>query len=182
MKVNVGIVGYGNLGKAVEQLAIKDRNINLVAIFSRRRVVSSFGTSIVNVNCISDYKDKIDVMIMCGGSMNDIHKQAETLIKEFNVINSFDTHEKIAAEIKFANLIAKRNKKVALYSFGWDPGLFSLMRLLFSNISNSNVQCSYGKGVSMGHSNALLQIKGVKYARAYTIPVLHGKKIKNDKK
>ena len=170
-KIRIGIVGYGNLGKAVEKLCMASENFELVAIFSHRNVKSEFNNDIYNINNISKYINRIDILIMCGGSYKDIPKETLSILKNFNVINSFDTHKSIYSEISKANKIAKKFNKLALYSFGWDPGLFSLIRAMLSQISTEQVHTTWGKGVSMGHSNALKEIDGVLNARSYTIPI-----------
>ena len=170
-KIKIGIVGYGNLGKAVEKLSLLDDSVELVAIFSHRDIVSDFGIKSEYIYNINNYINKINILVMCGGSYQDIPKETINILKNFNVINSFDTHKRIFTEIRKANKVAKQNKKIALYSFGWDPGLFSFMRALMFGVSQTQPHTTWGKGVSMGHSNAIKAIDGVKFARAYTVPI-----------
>ena len=168
-KIRIGIVGYGNLGKAVERLCENDDRFTLVAIFSHRAVCSPFNNVIYNIDKLYLYNN-IDILIMCGGSYKDIPKETQKILSKFDVINSYDTHSKILNEIKKANKIAKKSGTVALYSFGWDPGLFSLLRALTDGVSTNSVHTVWGNGVSMGHSNALKEIEGVVKAKSYTIP------------
>src|SRR5574344_552702 len=129
MKINIGIVGYGNLGKAVEKEILSRDDFNLISIFSRRygKIKSEYKTKIESMDNILKYKKKIDIMLLCGGSEKDMPIQAPQLAKNFNIVNTFDTHAKIYSEYKKLNLITNKNKKVAIMSCGWDPGIFSLM-------------------------------------------------------
>lgn len=170
MKINIGIVGYGNLGKAVEQNVLSNKNFNLIAIFSRRNVTSKFNTKIEHYENIFDYKNKIDVMILCGGSKCDLEWQTAEIINHFDIINSFDTHKKIASEYKKLNIVAKKTKHRGIICCGWDPGIFSIARGLFSAISNNHSYTFWGKGVSLGHSEALRQIKNVDDGIQFTVP------------
>lgn len=168
-QINVGIVGYGNLGKSVEKILINNKNFKLVAIFSRRNITSPFNTKVENYKNFINYKNKIEVMLLCGGSKNDLEVQTPELIEHFDVINTFDTHKKIPTELKKLNLLAKNNNKRAIICCGWDPGIFSIIRGLFVSLSNK-ATTFWGKGLSMGHSDAIRQIVGVKDAIQFTIP------------
>ncbi len=168
-KIKIAIVGYGNLGKAVERLCKDDDRFSLVGIFSHREVKSRLNNDVYNINKLYLYNN-IDILIMCGGSYKDIPKETQKILSKFNVINSYDTHTKISSEIKKANRIAKKSGTVALYSFGWDPGLFSLIRALTQGVSTNDVHTVWGSGVSMGHTNALKEIDGIVKAKSYTIP------------
>lgn len=168
--INIGIVGYGNLGHAVEQEVLGNQNLKLVAIFSRRKVLSTFGTPVLAYETYKKFINKIDVMLLCGGSKSDLEIQTPELAKHFNVINTFDTHKKIPQELKKINQIAKENKRVAILSCGWDPGLFSVTRALFGALSKTEPITFWGKGVSMGHSDALRRVVGVEDAVQFTIP------------
>lgn len=170
MKIKVGIVGYGNLGKAVEELVILNQKFALVACFSRRLTNSKFNTKIEPYDKILDYKNKIDVLFLCGSSKCDIEVQAPELSAHFNTINSFDNHKKIHQLLNTLDPISKINKKVSLTASGWDPGLFSVIRTMFYAISNSEPITFWGKGISMGHSDAIRQIAGVEDAIEFTIP------------
>ena len=173
-KIRVGICGYGNLGKGVELGISNSKDMELVAIFTKRKPeelkINSQAT-VVNIKDATDWQDKIDVMIMCGGSATDLPVQVPEFAKLFNTIDSFDTHKKIPEYFASVNRIAQENEHVSIISIGWDPGLFSLFRL-YSNaiLQNGNTYTFWGKGVSQGHSDAIRRIKGVKNAIQYTIP------------
>ncbi len=170
--MNVGIVGYGNLGKALEDILINKSGVNLVKIFSRRENLKSpYKTSFDKLENISKYVDKINTLFLCVGSYSDVEKIGKVVLKEFNTIDSFDTHSKLKDYILILNEIAKENKKIALSAFGWDPGLMSLIRVLFDSISvNCDCNCFWGSGVSQGHSDALRRVEGVENAIQYTVP------------
>ncbi len=185
--MNVGICGYGNLGKAMEKVILEAAqlskannennltecmasDINLVAIFSRRKVKSKYNTLVVDYSLAKNYVNKIDVMFMCGGSKTDLNWQSAEMCKYFNIVDSFDTHAKINEHSQSLQKVAIENNKVAIYSCGWDPGIFSLIRQLFNSVLNSNVHTFWGKGVSQGHSQALRNVDGVADAIQFTIP------------
>lgn len=171
-KIRVGIMGYGNLGRGVELAVTNNDDMQLVAIFSRRDDIVTKSGLAVNVDKIMDYKDKIDIMIMCGGSATDLQSQGEEMIKNFNIIDSFDTHAKVGEHFDNLEKIAKENGKLGMISVGWDPGLFSMARMLFGAVlPNGTDYTFWGKGVSQGHSDAVRRIDGVIDARQYTIPV-----------
>ena len=170
MKIKVGIVGYGNLGKAVEQEVLKNKNLKLVAIFSRRLVVSAFNTPIEQYDDYIKYVGKIDVMMMCGGSISDIEMQLPEISKYFCTINSFDNHSKIESLITEISKINKENKTISISSCGWDPGIFSLIRSLMFAISKEKPISFWGKGISMGHSDAIRQLDNVEDAVQFTVP------------
>ncbi len=174
-KIKIGICGYGNLGKAVEKEIAKNEDMELVAIFSKRnpeQLQTNSNAKKVNVLEANLWQDKINVMIMCGGSATDLPKQVPEMAQLFNTIDSFDTHAKIPDYYKTINEIATKNNKVCIYSIGWDPGLFSLIRLYSKSIlPEGNTYTFWGRGVSQGHSDAIRRIKGVKNAIQYTIPI-----------
>ena len=170
MKIKVGIVGYGNLGKSVENDIIFNKKFKLIAIFSKRNIISNFGTKIENTQNIKNYIGKIDVLFLCGGSKNDIEKVVFELAKNFNTINCFDTHKNIYNISKKLNEICKMNKRISIMSTGWDPGIFSLMRTLFYSLGDQSPVTFWGKGISMGHSDAARQVENVKDAVQFTIP------------
>ena len=149
--------------------------MELVAIFTRRNpaeVKSQIKTEVVSVNELSKFKDKIDVLVLCGGSATDLPTQTPEFAKDFNVIDSFDTHAKIPEHFSNVNKAAKDTNHVALISCGWDPGLFSLNRLMAETfLPTGNTYTFWGKGVSQGHSDAIRRIKGVKNAIQYTVPI-----------
>jgi diaminopimelate dehydrogenase len=174
-KIKIGILGYGNLGKATE-LAIKNNDdMELVSVFTRRnpselKTVSD--AKVDSVNNITNYKDKIDILVLCGGSATDLPVQTPEFVKLFNVIDSFDTHAKIPEHFSNVDKPAKESKHIALISCGWDPGAFSLNRLMAESfLPNGSTYTFWGKGVSQGHSDAIRRVKGVKNAIQYTVPV-----------
>ncbi len=171
MKTRIGIVGYGNLGKAVEQTVLSNPKLRLVAIFSRRLVKSKFNTKIEQYDNFLDYKNKIDIMILCGSSKNDLEFQTPELLEFFDVINSFDTHAKILSEYKKLDRLANLKKHRALICTGWDPGLFSVIRTMFLAIGKNNPVTFWGKGVSMGHSDAIRKVPFVDDGVQFTIPI-----------
>ena len=173
--IRLGILGYGNLGRGVENAMKFNKDMELCAIFTRRNpqdVKVNSNTPVVSVNDIEQWKDKIDVLIICGGSATDLPVQTPKYAKMFNVIDSFDTHARIPEHFANVDKVAKESGKIAIISLGWDPGMFSLNRL-FGNIllPNGKDYTFWGKGVSQGHSDAIRRIKGVKNAKQYTIPV-----------
>lgn len=173
--MNIGIVGYGNLGKGVEAGISKNEDIRLVAVFSRRPPESIKTRSNVPVFPLEkaiSFKDKIDVMILCGGSATDLPVQGPLFAKDFSTVDSFDTHANIPDYHKEMDSIARENNNLSLISCGWDPGIFSLARTLFTSVIPEGSDYTFwGKGVSQGHSDAIRRIEGVKDARQYTVPV-----------
>lgn len=174
-KIKIAICGYGNLGKGIEKEIFKTKDMELVGIFTRREPSSlkvNSSTPVININDINNWKDKVDVMIMCGGSATDLPEQVPAMAKEFNTVDSFDTHAKIPEYFEKVNESAKTNNKTSVISGGWDPGMFSLMRLYANSIlSQGSTYTFWGKGVSQGHSDAIRRINGVKNAIQYTIPI-----------
>lgn len=175
MKIKIGILGYGNLGKGIEQAIKYNDDMELVAIFTRRdpkTINTSDNNLVFSVDEINKWQDKIDVLIICGGSATDLPAQTPKYAKMFNVIDSFDTHAKICEHYKNVNTASLEGKKVSLISCGWDPGIFSLNRLIGECfLPNGNTYTFWGKGVSQGHSDAIRRIDGVKNAIQYTIPI-----------
>lgn len=173
--IRIGINGYGNLGRGVEKAIAKNPDMELVAIFSRRGkpgMVSDENHPIYNLNEVSQFKDKIDVMILCGGSATDLPVQGPNMAELFNTVDSFDTHAKIPEYFEKVNQAAEEHQHLSLISCGWDPGLFSLARTLFESVLPDGKHYTFwGKGVSQGHSDAIRRIEGVQDARQYTVPV-----------
>ena len=171
--LRIGIVGYGNLGKGVEMAIAQNPDMELVAIFTRRLPAALSSTSkVVAIDQMKDFKDKIDVMILCGGSLKDLPEQVIMVSKIFNTVDSFDTHAKIPEYFKKADESARANKKLSLISTGWDPGLFSLARLLGESVLPQGEDYTFwGKGLSQGHSDAIRRVAGVKNGVQYTIPM-----------
>lgn len=170
-KLRIGIVGYGNLGKGVEIGITQREDVELVGVFTRRDMPDTESTKFYNYDKILDFKDKIDVLILCGGSAKDIPEQGPYLAEHFNTVDSYDNHNKIPDYYNTINEISKNNHKTSVISSGWDPGLFSINRVLSESIlPNGNTYTFWGIGVSQGHSDALRRIEGVAAAVQYTIP------------
>ena len=175
MTIRIGILGYGNLGRGVECALRQNQDMELVAVFSRRdpeTVKTLTGVKAVSLDEIETYKDKIDVMIICGGSATDLPVQTPKYVSHFHVVDSFDTHAKIPAHFAAVDEAAKAAGNCAVISAGWDPGMFSLTRLYGSAILPDGKDYTFwGRGVSQGHSDAIRRIEGVLDARQYTVPV-----------
>lgn len=182
--MKIGIYGYGNIGKGVECALLQNKDIELVGIFTRRdksTVKSILNNPVYNANEITNFKNKIDVIAVCGGSATELPTMTPELAKDFNVIDTFDTHANALVHFKNVDKAAKESDHTALISCGWDPGMFSLNRL-FANaiLPNGKDYTFWGRGVSQGHSDAIRHIKGVVNAIQYTVPVEKVvKKIKN---
>ena len=176
MSIKIGILVYGNLGRGVECAVKQNDDMELVAVFTRRnpedvKILTETAT-VCNVADVEDWKDKIDVMIICGGSATDLPKQTPVYAKMFNVIDSFDTHARIPEHFANVDAAAKEGGHVGIISVGWDPGMFSLNRLYANAIlPDGNDYTFWGKGVSQGHSDAIRRVEGVKDGKQYTIPV-----------
>ena len=176
MSIKIGILGYGNLGRGVECAVKQNDDMELVAVFTRRNPedvkILTENATVCNVADVEDWKDKIDVMIICGGSATDLPKQTPVYAKMFNVIDSFDTHARIPEHFANVDAAAKEGGHVGIISVGWDPGMFSLNRLYANAIlPDGNDYTFWGKGVSQGHSDAIRRVEGVKDGKQYTIPV-----------
>ncbi|WP_315079865.1 diaminopimelate dehydrogenase [uncultured Clostridium sp.] len=171
-KIKVGVIGYGNLGKGVLRAIKQNNDIELEAVFTRREGVSiEDGLSAIHISKIAEYKDKIDVMILCGGSATDLPDQGPKISEMFNTVDSFDTHAKIPQYFERIDKVAKSAGTLSIISVGWDPGLFSLNRLIGQAILPEGKDYTFwGKGVSQGHSDAIRRIDGVKDGKQYTIP------------
>ena len=174
--MRIGIIGYGNLGRGVECAIKQNPDMELAAVFTRRSPESvSILTKeavVCSVEDIEQWKDKIDVMILCGGSATDLPEQTPKYAKMFNVVDSFDTHARIPEHFENVDKSAKESGHVGIISVGWDPGMFSLNRLYAASILPEGKDYTFwGKGVSQGHSDAIRRVKGVKDGKQYTIPV-----------
>lgn len=173
--IRVGIAGYGNLGRGVESALRDAEDMETVGVFTRRDPASVKTATGIPVYAWADAKnmqDKIDVMILCGGSANDLPTQTAELAAYFNVVDSFDTHAKIPEHFAQVDTVSRANGKISVISVGWDPGLFSLNRLYGQAIlPNGKDYTFWGKGVSQGHSDAIRRIPGVKDGKQYTVPV-----------
>lgn len=174
-KIRIGICGYGNLGKGVELATTKAPDMELVAIFTRRNakeLKTVTDVTVENVKNLLKWKNKIDVLIMCGGSATDLPEQVPMYAGIFNTVDSFDTHARIPEYLKDVDQNAKSGRKISIISTGWDPGLFSYIRVLMTAIlPDVDPYTFWGKGISQGHSDAIRRIAGVKDARQYTIPI-----------
>ncbi len=172
--IKVGIVGYGNLGRGACLAVEKAKDIECVGVFTRRNPDSlkiAVDFPVYSTNDLYKFKGEIDVLILCGGSATDLPNTTAELLKDFNTVDSFDTHAKIPEYFAKLDKVAKENGTLSAISIGWDPGLFSIMRMLFGAIlPEGNDYTFWGKGVSQGHSDALRRINGVKNAIQYTIP------------
>lgn len=170
----IGIVGYGNLGRACEKIAAADGQFELVGIFTRRdpaSLSSPFGTPFFRQSDLASFEGKIDVLALCTGSANDLVDLGKTAAVHFNTVDSFDTHAKMRSYVADMEKIACENGHLSFIGIGWDPGLFSLMRALFGGVlPGGSTQTFWGKGVSQGHSEAVRKIKGVVKGVQYTVP------------
>lgn len=176
MSIRIGILGYGNLGKGVECAIRQNSDMELAAVFTRRAPESvdilTEGVPVCRISDAAEWKGKIDVMILCGGSATDLPEQTPEFARMFNVIDSFDTHARIPEHYANVDAAAKEAGNVAIISVGWDPGMFSLNRLYANAILPDGKDYTFwGKGVSQGHSDAIRRVDGVRDAKQYTIPV-----------
>ena len=176
MAIRIGIAGYGNLGRGVEAAIRQNPDMEAVAVFTRRNPSDITPVSpdlpVVSLSDAAQWKDRIDVMILCGGSAKDLPEQTPTLAQWFHVVDSFDTHANIPTHFETVDAVAKKAGTVGIISVGWDPGLFSLNRLYAQAVlPQGQDETFWGKGVSQGHSDAIRRVAGVKDARQYTIPV-----------
>ena len=174
--IRIGIVGYGNLGKGVECAIRQNPDMALQAVFTRRAPetvqILTPDVQVLPMEQLVCWKEKLDVLILCGGSAKDLPDMTPALAGDFLVIDSFDTHANIPEHFARVDAAAKAGGKVAVISTGWDPGLFSVNRLYASAIlPEGETYTFWGKGVSQGHSDAVRKIPGVADCRQYTIPV-----------
>lgn len=176
MSIRIGILGYGNLGRGVECAIKQNADMELAAVFTRRDPATvqilTDDVPVCRIADVQDWKDKIDVMILCGGSATDLPKQTPVYAEMFNVIDSFDTHARIPEHFEDVDAAAKKGSNIGIISVGWDPGMFSLNRLYANAILPEGKDYTFwGKGVSQGHSDAIRRVEGVKDGKQYTIPV-----------
>lgn len=176
MSIRIGIYGYGNLGRGVENAIKQNPDLELTAVFTRRDPstvkIQTEGVSVYHSDKVEEMTDKIDVMILCGGSATDLPVQTPKLAKLYNVIDSFDTHAKIPEHFENVDKAASESGKVAVISVGWDPGMFSINRMYAGAILPDGKDYTFwGKGVSQGHSDAIRRVEGVADGKQYTIPV-----------
>lgn len=175
MSIQIGILGYGNLGRGVECAIKQNSDMELAAVFTRRNPANVHvlsGVPVCPITELLNYKGRIDVLILCGGSATDLPVQTPEYVKHFNIIDSFDTHAKIPQHFEAVDAAARQSGKTGIISVGWDPGMFSLNRVYANAILPGGKDYTFwGKGVSQGHSDAIRRIDGVADARQYTIPV-----------
>lgn len=176
MSTRIGILGYGNLGRGVECAVRQNGDMELVAVFTRRNPalvsILTDTAKVCSIADVTDWKDRIDVMILCGGSATDLPRQTPEYVRYFNVIDSFDTHARISEHFANVDAAARESAHIGIISVGWDPGMFSLNRLYANAILPEGKDYTFwGKGVSQGHSDAIRRIEGVSNAKQYTIPV-----------
>lgn len=173
-QINIGIVGYGNLGKGVLLALKQNPDMHPVAIFTRRNpddLQVDENIKVEHISRLENYQDKVDVMILCGGSATDLPEQGPNIAKLFNTVDSFDTHAKIPEYFAAVDEAAKASGKTSIISVGWDPGLFSLNRMIMEAVlPNGKTYTFWGKGLSQGHSDAIRRVEGVKNGVQYTIP------------
>lgn len=173
--MRIGIYGYGNLGRGVEAAMKQHSDCQIVGVFTRRdpdSVRTASGLKVYHADRITEFKGEIDVLIICGGSATDLPEMTPRLAREFNVIDSFDTHKRIPEHFAAVDSAARESGHIALISGGWDPGLFSIMRVYSEAVLPSGRDYTFwGRGVSQGHSDAIRRIPGVLDARQYTVPV-----------
>lgn len=171
--IKLGIVGYGNLGRGVERAIAQNPDMQLQAIFTRRVPADAGSSPLIRpIDQIDSHQNQIDVLLLCGGSATDLPEQSPTLAQRFNIVDSFDTHANIPQHFEHVDAAARQHGHLALISAGWDPGLFSMMRLLGQCILPQGADYTFwGRGVSQGHSDAIRRIEGVADAKQYTIPV-----------
>lgn len=175
-KIRIGIVGYGNIGRGVEQAIARNDDMELKAVFTRRDpatvAIKTPGAEVKHFDDMLSMRDAIDVMMLCGGSATDLPVMGPEIAANFNTIDSFDTHAKIPEYFANVDKAAKAGNNVSIISVGWDPGLFSLNRLYAESILvQGSTYTFWGKGVSQGHSDAIRRIDGVKNAIQYTVPI-----------
>lgn len=172
--IKVGIVGYGNLGRGVTLAVERAKDIECVGIFTRRdpkSVKPAVDYPVYSMSDLASFKGKVDVLILCGGSATDLPNTTKEILKDFNTVDSFDTHAKIPEYFDILDKVGKENGTLSAISIGWDPGVFSIARMLFGAVlPDGNDYTFWGKGVSQGHSDAIRRIAGVKNAIQYTIP------------
>ena len=175
-KIRIGISGYGNIGKGVELAIERTNDMELKAVFTRRDPktvnILTKDVPVLSTDDMMSMKDEIDVMILCGGSATDLPVTGPMVLKNFNTIDSFDTHARLPEYFDAMDKAACEGGNIGIISVGWDPGLFSLNRLYAEAIlSEGNTYTFWGKGVSQGHSDAIRRVEGVKNAIQYTVPV-----------
>lgn len=172
-KIKVGIIGYGNLGRGAEAAIAQQKDMELIAVFSRRGKVDTIDPGIpsLHIDEVENYQDKIDVMILCGGSATDLPEQTPQFAAMFNTVDSFDTHANIPEYYASVDEVAQKSNTLSVISVGWDPGLFSINRVMGEAVlAEGETYTFWGKGLSQGHSDAVRRVEGVKAGVQYTLP------------
>lgn len=172
--IRIAINGYGNLGRGVEKAVAKNEDLELVVVFTRRdpSSVTTLGAPVARLDEMAQWAGGVDVCVNCGGSATDLEEQGPAAAKLFNTVDSFDTHAKIPAYFAAVDEAAKAAGHVSLISTGWDPGLFSMLRVLGDAVLPDGASTTFwGPGVSQGHSDAIRRVDGVLDARQYTLPI-----------
>ncbi len=172
--IRVAINGYGNLGRGVELALSHAQDMECVVVFTRRdpSALTTLGAPAAHVDEMPDYVGKVDVVLNCGGSATDLGTQGPEVAKLFNTVDSFDNHKKIPEHFDAVGAAAREAGTLALISAGWDPGLFSILRVLGEAVlPTGSTTTFWGPGVSQGHSDAIRRIEGVADAKQYTVPV-----------
>src|SRR5690554_286453 len=174
-KIRIGIVGHGNLGRGVELALARCPDMQLVGIFTRRDPADlqplTENVPVYSLDTVAQFRDQIDVLILCGGSKTDLPEQGPALAALFNTVDSFDTHNKIPEYFSAVDAAAQAAQRTAVISVGWDPGLFSINRLYGEAILPAGETYTFwGKGLSQGHSDAVRRVAGVKAGVQYTLP------------
>ncbi len=174
-KIRVGIAGYGNIGRGVETALSRTDDMEIVGVFTRRdpdTVKTVTGAKVYRLDDAENMRGEIDVMILCGGSATDLPKMGPALARNFNTVDSFDTHARIPEYFSAMDAVSRTAGKISIISVGWDPGLFSINRAYGEAVLPTGSNYTFwGKGVSQGHSDAVRRIPGVKNAIQYTIPI-----------
>lgn len=170
--IRIGVVGYGNLGRAAQAAIAQNPDMELVGVFSRRDLdPTDVGAPCYPLADVEQHRGRIDVMILCGGSARDLPEQTPLLAQWFSTVDSFDTHARIPEHFAAVDAAATASGNVSLISIGWDPGLFSLNRLLGETVlPDGKTYTFWGKGLSQGHSDAIRRVPGVKAGVQYTLP------------
>lgn len=174
--IRIGILGYGNLGRGVESALQQNPDMHLVGVFTRRNPAQLTPlyaqTAVFAMDELLSFQDKIDVLILCGGSKDDLPVQGPQWAAHFNTVDSFDTHARIPEYFRRVDEVAQANQHAAVIAMGWDPGLFSLHRMMSEAVlPDGQTDTFWGKGLSQGHSDAVRRVPGVQAAVQYTIPM-----------
>lgn len=173
--IRIGIVGYGNLGRGVEAAIGLNSDMHLVGVFSRRdpATVATLRdeTSVFSMSDLFEDRKGIDVLVLCGGSRNDLPQQSPELAARYSLVDSYDNHAHIPEHFEAVDAAAQAAGTTAIISTGWDPGLFSLNRLFGEAIlPQGSTYTFWGRGLSQGHSDALRRVPGVAGGVQYTLP------------